>query len=274
MENTLIFKKYMYYAKAVTLLTLLINTLLAVMYASFISMMIKIPFIKILITAETITHTISLPILVSCYTVFLLTREKTFIRSIPYMILGGAVGIFIGTSILPYLLQLLRFSELYQFLINAMGKIRVIAFIITSIFIVIYSYYVRLRIKSYKDVLKQKMQTNGETENKTLAFKEKGENRTLYLKDIIYLSSHGRNTLIHTEARDYQVSKLLKEMEEMLDEGQFMRIHKQFVLNTAFISEIKYYKGSNYQTVLNDSDDTCLPVSRKLAPLLKKNFNL
>lgn len=93
-------------------------------------------------------------------------------------------------------------------------------------------------------------------------------------RDIIYLSSHGKKTSFHTVDRDYETGQLLKEIEDKLPAENFVRIHKQFIINTAFLDRIQYYEGGRYMAYLKDDDESMLPVGRKFVPLLKKNLGI
>ena len=89
-----------------------------------------------------------------------------------------------------------------------------------------------------------------------------------YLK-IIYLSSHKKFTVIHTDEKDYEIPMLLKDLEGKLPTERFIRIHKQFLVNIHFLSRILSKGGGRCLVHLNDNDDTILPVGRKYASSLR-----
>lgn len=76
--------------------------------------------------------------------------------------------------------------------------------------------------------------------DKTLQIKE--------LKELVYLTSYGKKTrTICSEGREYLVKKCLSEVEDILPEEKFFKIHKSFIIN------IDYLRGINvnsHKTVL------------------------
>lgn len=90
---------------------------------------------------------------------------------------------------------------------------------------------------------------------------------------IMYLSSHGKQTVVHTFGADYRTPRLLKKMESILPEQSFARIHKQFIVNVFQINRLEYFMNGSYMLHLKD-DEESLPVSRTYAPGLKERFGL
>jgi DNA-binding LytR/AlgR family response regulator len=90
---------------------------------------------------------------------------------------------------------------------------------------------------------------------------------------ILYLSSHGKQTVVHSLGVDYRTPRLLKQMESILPGRSFARIHKQFIVNVFQIDRLEYFMNGSYMLHLKD-DDESLPVSRTYAPSLKERFGL
>ncbi len=112
-------------------------------------------------------------------------------------------------------------------------------------------------------------------EQRLLAFKERGGHHVvLPVYEIIYLSSHKDNTVIHGDSREHETVALLKDMEARLPGSRFVRIHKQFVVNVDRIARMEYMAGGNYMLILKDAEESRLPVGRKYAPALKKRLGL
>jgi two-component system response regulator LytT len=105
-----------------------------------------------------------------------------------------------------------------------------------------------------------------------LSFKEHENHYILAYEDIIYLSSHARHTVIHTEKRDFETALLLKNIEQRLPENLFIRIHKQYVVNLKHVSHFQYFIGGQYVVYLLDEDKTTLPVGRSFASVLKERL--
>ncbi|GAB4029134.1 LytR/AlgR family response regulator transcription factor [Spirosoma gilvum] len=63
-------------------------------------------------------------------------------------------------------------------------------------------------------------------------------NRTIFISvdDILCLQGEGNYTFLHTRDRKrFLVSKTLKEFEKTLDASMFLRIHKSYIVNLAYV---------------------------------------
>ena len=63
-------------------------------------------------------------------------------------------------------------------------------------------------------------------------------NRTVFISvdDILCLQGEGNYTFLHTRDRKkFLVSKTLKEFEKTLDTAMFLRIHKSYIVNLAYV---------------------------------------
>lgn len=107
-----------------------------------------------------------------------------------------------------------------------------------------------------------------------LSIKENENHYILSYDNIVYVSSHARHTVIHTDDKCFEIANLLKDIEEKLPESSFIRIHKQFIVNMKFISHFQYMVGGQYEIYLKDEDETSLPVGRKYANLLKDKLKI
>ena len=91
--------------------------------------------------------------------------------------------------------------------------------------------------------------------------------------DIIYLSAHNKTTVMHLPDKEYRIHRPLRSFQEKLPPGNFMRIHKSFIVNLNFISHLQYFMGGSYLVFLKDEDETNLPVGRSFAGSLKQRLN-
>lgn len=65
-------------------------------------------------------------------------------------------------------------------------------------------------------------------------------NRTIFISvdDILCLQGEGNYTFLHTRDRKrFLVSKTLKEFEKTLDGTMFLRIHKSYIVNLAYVQQ-------------------------------------
>ncbi|HQO02096.1 MAG TPA: LytTR family DNA-binding domain-containing protein [Spirochaetota bacterium] len=107
-----------------------------------------------------------------------------------------------------------------------------------------------------------------------LSFKQGENHYLLSYNDIIYITSHGKHSIIHTEGRDFETAILLKDMEQKVPKNIFMRIHKQCIVNISFISHLQYLIGGQYEMFLKDNEHTSLTVGRKYARDLKRTLGI
>ena len=106
-----------------------------------------------------------------------------------------------------------------------------------------------------------------------ISIRENGNEFFVPFANILYLSAHGKITIVHTKKREYKVSRLLGEMAEMLPEKKFYRNHKSFMVNLNAIAQLKYFIGGSYTVLLNDEEETSLPLSRSARTELKKRIS-
>jgi two-component system LytT family response regulator len=84
--------------------------------------------------------------------------------------------------------------------------------------------------------------------------------RMVSLKDIIYCESVMTKTIIHLQMREKPVlvCRTMKEMEELLCNKGFFRVHNSFLINLSFMD--KYIKGDGGEIIM--CDGYSVPVSR------------
>jgi DNA-binding LytR/AlgR family response regulator len=60
----------------------------------------------------------------------------------------------------------------------------------------------------------------------------------IYLADILYVEAANNYVIVHTTARRFLTYHTLKGMESQLPAGQFVKVHKSFIVSTAHITRI------------------------------------
>jgi DNA-binding LytR/AlgR family response regulator len=116
--------------------------------------------------------------------------------------------------------------------------------------------------------------TKGADSNDFIMVREKGILYRLPLEGIIYISSHGKKALVHTEDKAYEISESMKHIMEKLPAANFMRIHNQFIVNMKYISHVRYYLGGRYLLHLKDKNESTLPVGIKYTKGLKERLKI
>lgn len=106
----------------------------------------------------------------------------------------------------------------------------------------------------------------------SLVFKENRLSRIVPYDEIVYISSSGKHAVIHTEKKDFETSTLLKDIESRLPAQQFMRIHKQYIVNLRYVMGIQHDTGGQYVASISDDEDSTLPVGKVYVADIKKLF--
>ncbi|MBV8254735.1 MAG: response regulator [Chitinophaga sp.] len=85
--------------------------------------------------------------------------------------------------------------------------------------------------------------------------------RMLIVNDILYCESNGANTNIHLRSQEkpFQAARTLKEMEVLLEDKAFFRVHNCFLVNLSYMD--KYIKGDGGEIIMCDGQS--VPVSRQ-----------
>lgn len=92
-------------------------------------------------------------------------------------------------------------------------------------------------------------------------------------KDIIYITTEDRNTIIHSRKGKFETNHTLNELMENLDSTVFFRSHKSYIVNLNYIESIEPWFNSTYNINLKDNDDV-IPVSRNYFKEFKKIMNI
>ncbi|MEH7345632.1 LytTR family DNA-binding domain-containing protein [Bacillus sp. JJ1532] len=86
--------------------------------------------------------------------------------------------------------------------------------------------------------------------------------------DILYLESSEGKCTIKALEHTYKVSEALVVLEKKLNQTQFLRVHRSFIVNVDHILEIEPWFNSTYNLIMKDSSK--VPVSRTYVKELKK----
>lgn len=241
----------------------LLNTVIGTVIALFLSTVMEYPFFEIFIISQIITHIESFLVTVSGHIVGYLLKGKSIFIEIPVAIICSMIAATLGLKVISLIIGDHIFTDfLLPILVMLTASVT-----ITILFIKLR--VSKLNIESELIRIKEKRKSNKKS---YLSIKVVDKPLLIECNEIVYLSSSGKKTIIHTEDKDYETSQLLKEIEEKLPADGFIRIHKQFVINLKYISSLRYYIGGRYILYLNDEEDNNLPVGRKYAPVLKEKL--
>lgn len=245
---------------------IMINTIIGLIIAMILSIGVNNPFISLLIVSQVFTHLVASFATMAGYVSGYLMHDKpnwlTVIVVFPISIAGALLGVLLSLFVSKWFNYKLM-HEIVEKLILPALVITIFISILTTLF-EIFKFKRLLMVQDLKN-MKRKI---SEIENisqlsqndESFTVKEGDAIHKLYLKDIVYLSSHGKKCIIHCEQSDYELSKLLKDVARELPPEPFIRIHKQFIINILYAVKMKYYKGGRYLLYLNDEENTVLPV--------------
>lgn len=98
-------------------------------------------------------------------------------------------------------------------------------------------------------------------------------NRTIVLLDIqqiVYIETSGRSCILHTATRDYTENQLLGEFEKRLTPHGFYRIHKSYLVNLEFITEMFPWANNSLAVKMQGFEKNILPVGREKVKSLRQ----
>lgn len=89
------------------------------------------------------------------------------------------------------------------------------------------------------------------------------------INSIIYIESQNKNCIVYTKNDKYMDSTPLKTFEERLKSSGFFRIHKSYLVNIKYISEIFPWFKNSFCVKMQYYEDNYLPISRNKIKELK-----
>jgi two-component system, LytTR family, response regulator LytT len=84
--------------------------------------------------------------------------------------------------------------------------------------------------------------------------------------EIVYLKADGLYTKVYTRAKSYIVRDILKGFEDKLPSSQFLRVHKSYLVNSAYIASFNAKKVN--------MGETSIPIRRGLYKELMEKLNV
>ena len=92
----------------------------------------------------------------------------------------------------------------------------------------------------------------------------------LEIAQIVYAETDGHGCVVHTTSKSYEVNQLLGELEKKLADFGFFRIHKSYLINLSFISELFAGSGNGLSVHMKGYESRELPVGREKLKTLKQ----
>ena len=135
---------------------------------------------------------------------------------------------------------------------------------------------------SVRSSREQQAETHMQTQYEPNKAPENGENRPLewlvvgtrngskllQLNDIAFFRSDTKYTSVVTNEHEYLIRKTIKELEQVLPLGQFVRVHRNCIINTNYVDIIEKSTGSS--TSVKMKTGQTLAVSRTYQAIFKE----
>ena len=99
--------------------------------------------------------------------------------------------------------------------------------------------------------------------------------KSIAVEDILYFYSLEKATFLCTsDFKTYLVDYSLDRISEMVDEHQFFRINRKYILSNRSISDIVFYSNSRLKVKLKKADEESIVVSRDKVVAFKEWLDL
>lgn len=103
---------------------------------------------------------------------------------------------------------------------------------------------------------------------------DKGKIIPLDKNEIVLIYVNEKDVFIRTANAEYTCPLTMKELEEMLTEPNFLRVHRQYIVNLNEIAEILPWFHGSFMLRMNDFCSQDVPVSRNKVKQLKQAIGL
>lgn len=132
------------------------------------------------------------------------------------------------------------------------------------------------RIRTLKaNEMAQQDKSPSSNDLKKIALQKNGKFYLIDLEDIVYLEFINNNLYLHTKEDEYISNNLsLKKFIELYGNYSFIRIHKSFIVNVEYISEIIPWFNSTMKIILRNNQSKELFVSRNYIKEFKEVVKL
>jgi two-component system, LytTR family, response regulator len=92
----------------------------------------------------------------------------------------------------------------------------------------------------------------------------------VHYEQVAFFTSEEGQTYMHTKLEKYRIRRTLQELEWSLPTHLFVRCHRAFLINVAYIQEIHRDFHSTFLLLMKDKDQTRIPVSQKYASTFRR----
>jgi len=100
-----------------------------------------------------------------------------------------------------------------------------------------------------------------------IAVKDKTDIYLIAAEDVVFLEAQDDYVSIHTKTNSFLKNARLKFFEENLDPKKYVRVHRSYIVNIAFIRKLENYNKDSYLLIL--TNDEKIKISRSGLQLLR-----
>ena len=93
-------------------------------------------------------------------------------------------------------------------------------------------------------------------------------------RDIIYIETSGRGCRIHTRTSSYAENVLIGDYEKRLTHLGFFRIHKSYLVNLAFVSEVFPWANNGLAQKLDGCGSEIFPIGREKTKTFRQRMRI
>lgn len=115
---------------------------------------------------------------------------------------------------------------------------------------------------------------DGHVATDTVPVRKHGHTLLVPAGDILYATAYDNYAYLHTGAGRYLCTTSLGGLEEKLAPRRFLRVHRRYLVNLSHVTRVSPDYGGGLLLTLDDEDETCIPVSRRRAPKVRKALGL
>lgn len=124
---------------------------------------------------------------------------------------------------------------------------------------------------SYQDMIADPEGSHPDYSNR-IVVKVNGNIRIIPVSDVMYIESYDDYVKIHTRESQLVKKKTMSFYEHTLNKKEFVRIHRSYILNLAFLTKLEQIDKDSYCAILKDN--TRLVMSRSGYSLLKQQLGI
>jgi DNA-binding LytR/AlgR family response regulator len=96
--------------------------------------------------------------------------------------------------------------------------------------------------------------------------------RVIDLEDVVYLEADQGQVAVQTAEERFRADFRLKDLETQLDDAEFFRCHRSYVVRVSAIEAIEPKGDGRYRLVIDRDGDRAIPLARSRASQLKRRM--